>query len=339
MGRGLGRFNKLMLFLNILAAFFMLLASITRFLSWGIFSFLSFPSLFLPYLVLVNVLFFLYWGLKGKKQVLLPFLILLFGYLSQDPFIKVFDANSEPEEGDIKVLSFNVHGFSGIEGRKNRIPKEKIIDFINRQNADIICLQEFDSRLKGSFSYYPYEFVVLNESDKSPQTVFSKFPIIAKGSLNFPDTGNDALFVDLLIEKDTLRVYNVHLQSLQVRPRSFKREATDRLLNRLNQSFQKQQEQADMVQEDAAKVAHKKIICGDFNNSQFSSVYHTIKGDMKDSFHERGFGLGRTYVFKFLPFRIDFILTDPELEVRSHKNFDVRLSDHTPIMASFRLKE
>ena len=68
-------------------------------------------------------------------------------------------------------------------------------------------------------------------------------------------------------------------------------------------------------------------------------MYATIKGDMKDSFQEKGSGLGNTYTFKFLPFRIDFILTDPELEITSHKNFDVRLSDHTPVMASFRLKE
>jgi endonuclease/exonuclease/phosphatase (EEP) superfamily protein YafD len=60
---------------------------------------------------------------------------------------------------------------------------------------------------------------------------------------------------------------------------------------------------------------------------------------MTDSFNVKGSGFGSTYLFKFLPFRIDFILADPEIEIKSHKNFKVRLSDHEPVMASFRLKE
>ncbi|MBD0778746.1 endonuclease/exonuclease/phosphatase family protein [Maribacter sp. ANRC-HE7] len=281
----------------------------------------------------------MYWALKGKKQILLSIVILLFGYLTQDSFLRIFDANHVPGKEDIKVLTFNVHGFNGIEGMKNPISKDKIIDFISQQNADIICLQEFDSRMKGKFENYPFRFIILNQSDKSPQTIFSKFPIIDKGSLDFPDSANDAIYADVLVGQDTLRVYNVHLQSFQVRPRSFKREAPDRLLNRLNKSFQKQQEQANIVKAHASRVSYGKIICGDFNNTQFSSMYNTIKGEMNDSFEEKGYGFGNTYLFKFLPFRIDFILADPELEIKSHQNFDVRLSDHTPVMASFRLKE
>ncbi|MRX63852.1 endonuclease/exonuclease/phosphatase family protein [Maribacter luteus] len=339
MGKGLSKFNKLVFFLNVLAALFMLLACISHFISWGVFSFLTFPSLFLPYLVVTNAFFLVYWALKGKRQILLPILILLFGYFTQDSFFKIFDAYDELGEGDIKILTFNVGGFNGIEGMRNPIPKERIINFINRQNADILCLQEFDSRIRKKFNHYPYRFIIPNESDKSPQTIFSKYPIINKGAFNFPDSANDGIYADILKGTDTLRVYNIHLQSYKVRPRSFKREAPDRLFNRLNKSFQKQQQQANLVKEHANQVRYKKIICGDFNNTQFSSVYATIKGDMKDSFQEKGSGLGNTYTFKFLPFRIDFILTDPELEITSHKNFDVRLSDHTPVMASFRLKE
>lgn len=339
MGKGLGRFNKLVFLFNWLAAFLLLLACINRFLFWGVFSFLSFPSLLLPHLVFANSIFLVYWALKGKKQILLSIVILLFGYLTQDSFVRIFDVNHVPDKEDIKVLTFNVHGFSGIEGMKNPISKDKIIDFISQQNADIICLQEFDSRMKGKFKSYPFRFITYNYSDKSPQTIFSKFPIINKGSLDFPNSANDAIYADVLIGEDTLRVYNVHLQSFQVRPRSFKREAPDRLFNRLNKSFQKQQQQANLVNEHAKKVRYKKIICGDFNNTQFSSVYNTIKGEMNDSFEEKGYGFGNTYLFKFLPFRIDFILADPELEIKSHQNFNVRLSDHTPVMASFRLKE
>jgi len=103
--------------------------------------------------------------------------------------------------------------------------------------------------------------------------------------------------------------------------------------------MQKQQGQADLIKAHTRNIKYRKIICGDFNNTGFSRVYKTIKGEMKDSFEEKGFGFGSTYMFKVLPFRIDFILADPEIEIKSHKNFNVRLSDHTPVMASFRLKE
>lgn len=339
MGKGLSKFNKLVFFLNVLAALFMLLACISHFISWGVFSFLTFPSLFLPYLVVVNAFFLVYWALKGKRQILLPILILLFGYFTQDSFFKIFDANDELGEGDIKILTFNVHGFNGLRWTKNPVSEKKIISFIKEQKADILCLQESPFKVEQIFTEYPYRYETSSEGRRSILAIFSKFPILSKGAFSFPDSSNGGAFADILVNKDTMRVYSIHLQSHRVRAGSFKREAPDRLFNRLNKSFQKQQQQANLVKEHANQVSYKKIICGDFNNTQFSSVYATIKGDMKDSFQEKGSGLGNTYTFKFLPFRIDFILTDPELEITSHKNFDVRLSDHTPVMASFRLKE
>ena len=339
LGKGLGTFNKLVFLLNMLFAILLLLACITRFLNWGILSTLSFLTLLLPYLVVANFLFFIYWAINRKKQIWLSLIVLFFGFLTQEPFFKIFGSNERIEDDEIKIMTFNISGFNGIEWMKNPITENEIIEFIKRQDVDIICLQEFDSRKGKQFDNYQYRFNTFKKDKKSPQAIFSKYPIISRGSLDFPNTGNDAIYADILIGQDTLRVYNIHLQSFSVRPRSFKREAPDRLFVRLNKSFQKQLQQASLVEDHASKVAYRKIICGDFNNTQFSSIYHTIRGDMNDSFQEKGFGLGSTYDFKFLPFRIDFILADPEFEITSHKNFDVRMSDHRPVMASFRLKE
>ena len=156
--------------------------------------------------------------------------------------------------------------------------------------------------------------------------------------MDFPDTVNNAIYSDILYKNDTIRVYNVHLQSLRVRPGSIKREAPLRLFKRLGKSFVKQQQQAEIFVSHYNATSYNKIVCGDLNNTQFSNVYRTIKGDMQDSFREKGTGYGRTYNFKYFPVRIDFILADQEFEVRSHKNYDVKLSDHFPIMASFASK-
>ena len=99
----------------------------------------------------------------------------------------------------------------------------------------------------------------------------------------------------------------------------------------------KQYEQANLIRENMEKTHFKKILVGDFNNTQYSNVYQIIKGEMKDSYFEKGKGFGRTYDLLKFPIRIDYILADPEFEVLSHQNFNERLSDHFPVMATLRL--
>ena len=223
----------------------------------------------------------------------------------------------------------------------SRIPSynDEIADFIVQQDADIVCFQEFSRTIDKKLKQYQFNYQTPFQIGRIKQAIYSKYKILGTGSINFPNSGNNAIYVDILIKKDTHRIYNLHLQSLVVRPGSFKREQPQRLFKRLSITVQKQQEQAKLVIEHSRSVNYKKIICGDFNNTQFSSVYKTIKGEMNDTFLEKGSGFGSTYNFKFLPYRIDFILADPEINIKSHRNFDVRLSDHTPVMASFRLKE
>ncbi len=100
--------------------------------------------------------------------------------------------------------------------------------FIDANNPDIICLQEFSRIYKIPLivKNYPYYFIKYRNrfTNYSPLTIFSKYPIIGKGSLDFTNTGNNSIYVDLALPKDTLRVYNIHLQSLKVRPGSIKRE-------------------------------------------------------------------------------------------------------------------
>ena len=337
--KGLSIFKKLLYMLNAIFAFMLLLACIAPYVTWGLFSFLSFLSLIVPYLILANMLFVLYWLYKKKKQLLLSLSVLLLGYLTQGTFMKVFNSNDNIKDDEISLLTFNTNGFSGLKWTKNPVSSQEIVTFIKAQDADIVCLQEAGRSINRQFENYPYKYQTPFNSTKSSQAILSKYPIISNGSLELPNTANNVIYVDVLYKKDTLRVYNLHLQSFKVRAGSFKREQPQRLFNRMNKSFLKQQKQAKLVRDHVGQVDYKKIICGDFNNTQFSSLYNTIKGGMNDTFLEKGSGFGTTYNFKFLPYRIDFILADPEFDIKSHKNFNVRMSDHTPVMASFRLKE
>ncbi|MEJ1223353.1 endonuclease/exonuclease/phosphatase family protein [Sediminicola sp. 1XM1-17] len=335
-------FNKFVYFLNSIAALLLLFSCIVPYISLQSVSFLFIFSLAVPYLVVVNALFLMYWVVNGKRQFLLSFTVLAIGYFSLGTFIKFFEATPETAEESLRVLTFNTQSFQGNHGDSNPQSSDSIVKFIKEENADIVCFQEFDkTKVSGKdFKQYPYKYVDFEfgvNNDRVIQAIYSKFPIINKGSLEFPNSSNNAIFADVVVKMDTVRIYNLHLQSLKVRPGSIKREESQKLLKRLNTSFIKQQEQASIVLEHSRATTFKKIIVGDFNNSQYSNVYYDIKGDMKDTFIEMGSGYGRTYNFKFLPLRIDFILVDEKMEVLSHKNYNVKLSDHFPVMASVKL--
>jgi endonuclease/exonuclease/phosphatase family metal-dependent hydrolase len=115
------------------------------------------------------------------------------------------------------------------------------------------------------------------------------------------------------------------------------KEPKDKLFKKVSHAFQKQVEQAKVVDTHLASSPYKTILCGDFNNGQYSNVYRIIKGNLQDTFLEAGNGYGHTYIFHGLPFRIDFIFASDSLAVKSHVNYDVEYSDHFPVMASFDL--
>lgn len=334
--------NKFVFFLNAIAAFLLLFSCLVPYISLQSISFLFVFSLAVPYLVVTNVIFVIYWVLNGKRQFWLSSFVLVVGYLALGTFIKFFQSEAETTEESLSVLTFNTHSFHSNLGLANRELSDSIVQFIKDENADVVCFQEFDkTKIRSKdFKQYPYRYVDYQfqvQNKRVIQAIYSKYPIIDKGSLEFPNSSNNAIFADIVVKSDTVRVYNLHLQSLNVRPGSIRREESQKLLKRLNTSFIKQQEQAEIVSEHSRATPYKKIICGDFNNSQYSNVYYDIKGDMKDTFMEMGSGFGRTYNFKFLPLRIDFILVDEKMEVLSHKNYNVKLSDHFPVMASVKL--
>lgn len=132
----------------------------------------------------------------------------------------------------------------------------------------------------------------------------------------------------------------MHLESMHINTKveSLRKETSEKLLKRVGTTFKMQQSQAEMILEHQKQCHYKVIICGDFNNTAFSYVYRTIKGDLNDTFDEAGNGFGRSYDFRFFPIRIDFILADKAFKVNGFKNYDEHYSDHFPIMATVSLE-
>ncbi|MFO7673778.1 MAG: endonuclease/exonuclease/phosphatase family protein [Lutibacter sp.] len=331
--KNLGLIDKFIFILNSLFATLLLLSYLNYYISPITISFFSMISLIIPVLIVINIIFVIYWLIRLKKQIFLSLFVLAIGY----QYLKVFYTFTEKEAiatQDVKIMSYNVRMFNLYKWIDEKNVDEKIYDFINAKEPDILCIQEYHSSLKKGLNY-PYEYVkISNENNHFGHAIFSKFKIINSGSLNFSNSGNNAIFVDIIRNRDTVRVYNIHLESLNLSPKEdyFTQENSEKFKRRVEKAFKIQANQVELILQNQEKINFKSIICGDFNNTAFSYVYHQLRKGKNDAFEVAGKGFGQTYDYK-LPVRIDYILVDKRIEVNDFKTFDVKFSDHFPVMA------
>jgi endonuclease/exonuclease/phosphatase family metal-dependent hydrolase len=260
-------------------------------------------------------------------------------------------------EGTFKVMSYNVRLFNNYESR-NTSSEKKVISFLKEQKPDIICLQEFyvngipvqkDQEIKEALGGKYYSHMKLMGSGKNRYygiVTYSKYPIISKGQLTHPGSSSLTIFSDVVIEHDTFRIFNNHLQSFRLKKmeRSFVEEMTDPADNEsletmknlslsLRQGFVRRARQADVVKARIDKSPYPVIVTGDFNDTPVSYSYRKIRKGLKDSFVDSGYGAGFTYRGKYPANRIDYILYNNVLESRYFEILKVRYSDHYPVIA------
>jgi len=213
-------------------------------------------------------------------------------------------------------------------------------EIIKEEKPDIISVQEYYAKNKVDFSEYPYQFINFKEKNKLGHAIFSKYPIVNQGAFNFSETSNNAIYADIVKNEDTLRVYNVHLQSMGIKPRVSYLQENDRtrIRKRIGDAFVKQEEQIAEIKAHKAKSPYKTLLMGDFNNTAFSYVYKSMTADMQDAFLKKGNGIGTTFKFDFYPMRIDFIMTSDDFEVLKFNTIDQSFSDHFPISVTIGWK-
>ena len=307
---------------------------------------LSLFGLIWPVLGILHLLFVLFWGSSRNRFAFLSVVCLLVSILVFDrPFSFSFQQKEGIEEGEFSIMSYNVRNLN----KNQEIPiahtDSAIFKFLHREKPDVLCVQEshYAMKRKGSLDLiYPYkyvDFIYGNYDGHVINSIYSKFPIVNYEVINFPKSDNAAICADLMIQQDTIRVYNVHLQSFRVIPdmTTLQDEKSGRLIRRMLRGLEKQEEQVKVLQEHMAVSNLPVLLAGDLNNIQFSKVYRQLGAGLQDSFLKSGSGWGKTIQFFGLPLRIDYIFADNHFEVLSHKNFDIELSDHYPIMARVKL--
>lgn len=335
--------NKIVYFINMLFAVLLLISFLIPYISPHTLAPISVLSLAVPAIILVNVIFIIYWVFKLKRQFLLSTIVLLIGFNTINAFVKFGDKEVLLND-DLKIMSYNVRLFNlyGWKEESREVVKSKIINFVAEKSPDIVCFQEFVNSYKSDFKF-KYKFVKNRDSQKKRtrfgQAILSNYRIINSGSINFDSSSNNAIYADIIRKKDTFRIYSVHLESqhLQLDKENFGDDDPEKLRHRLQNTFKKQANQALKLYKNEQDCKYKTIVCGDFNNTAFSWVYHKLKGDKKDAFIAAGGGLGKSYDYIF-PVRIDFILAHEYFEINNFKTYnDFNYSDHYPIMARLNI--
>ncbi len=252
MFKGLSFISKTMLFFNVVLAITTLIAYLLPFLAPKWFPLLSVFSLFLPFFLVLNLLFFVFWLIQLKKYIFVSGLVLLLGITFINKFYNLKQTELPKSDKDFTIMSYNVRLFNKFNwNQKANIPTQ-IAKLVEDKNPDILCIQEYSDLEKTQFSAYKYKQVFKEGKNIIVgNAIFSKYKIIDKGVINFPNSTNNTVYADIVKGKDTLRVYSMHLQSIKISTdigddeiQKMDESKTKYIFRKISNAFTKQQEQA-----------------------------------------------------------------------------------------------
>lgn len=303
----------------------------------------------LPFLIGLNVFLLLYWLIKKEWFIgILPFL----GIVCSIPYlltlvnpIGIITENSN--DPGVKVATYNVAMF----GRQaSGFIAQDIFAAMKQESVDILCIQEYNDEngdRKNSDTYKEYfPYIAYGNKD---MVIYSRYPITDSGNIPFDNTNNSAMWADVKIKKQTVRIFNVHLQTTgfnRTLYKAAKQEAqgndveANKLLEAVYGNYTVgmvvRAGQADIVAREMSESPHPLIVCGDFNDVPYSYVYHAMKGDLKDGFREAGRGWASTYRGG-KAVRIDYIFHDESIDILSYYKRKMTYSDHYPVFIKLAL--
>ncbi|MEC8636899.1 MAG: endonuclease/exonuclease/phosphatase family protein [Bacteroidota bacterium] len=299
-----------------------------------------FLNLIVPIIALINLFFFIFWIIQIKWPFVLFVFSILIGFEEWGKLYK-FPNNAIPISKGIKVMSFNVRLFNSFEWIDSNYVPQSIESFINKESPDLVCLQEYSKEFSPKFKNYPHQYIASSKKNgQNGLCILSKYPLENRARLDFENSNNSALYAEFYYKKDSIRIYNVHLESLRINLKDtlFTQEHSQKFLDRIQSVIREQELQIDLFEKIDKNNKHPTIICTDLNNNAFSQVYKRLKKDRSDAFVSSGNGLGATYKLAYFPFRIDFIFADKKFKVINFETHDLKLSDHKPISALLEWK-
>jgi endonuclease/exonuclease/phosphatase family metal-dependent hydrolase len=363
--------HSIFVLFNFLIALFFLAGANARYFNPSSWWFIGFLTLSLPYLLVLLIIFIIYWIIVKSPWVMLPVIVILFGWRGIQniiPFNLPSEFKMHKDSGAIRIMTWNVEQFEILQHKAHPELKQEMLDLINHYQPDIMCFQEMvagaekkainnipDFKAKLKFLNYYYSFDERLDFDADHHfgiMIFSKKRIINNQTIFHPphDYNTTFQFVDVVTNNDTIRVYNLHLQSLKFSKAN--RQYLDRpgvntdttfiesknIFSKIKSGFIKRGVQADYIREELLKSPYPVIVCGDFNDVPDSYAYETIGDGLQNAFVKKGSGLGRTFSGISPTLRIDNIFAGQEFRILQFTRVKQKLSDHFPLITDVHLQ-
>lgn len=355
---------------NVIAALIFIAACYGHLLNperFWFFGLLTFAAIWLLFLLIG---FLIFWAFIKPRFLLISIIALavcwnaighLFKFRLPDNFSKEKPAES------IRVFDWNAEHFGLAEHAVKPEKKQQMVDLVKSYHPDIACFQEMTSaegdpsaindidQFKKAFElpyhYYSYDPAIdFDGKHHFGIAVLSRFPILSAKTMRDETHNYNSIFqyTDLLTGSDTVRVINIHLQSLKfsgdnrkylndpsVTDQSTVRQSGS-ILKKLRRGFLKRKTQADAVRAVIDASPYPVIVCGDFNDVPLSYAYEKIGHGLLNAFAEKGSGIDRTYTSISPTLRIDNIFLSKKFEVLQFERVKKRLSDHFAVVADFK---
>ena len=354
------RWHRPLWWLNVCAALVLVITYLAAYISplhaWP----LAVLAMSFTYQLPVHAFFLVWWFLFRRKRMLLSGVLVLLGWSHVGDHVQVFGKNAPGGEikGDpVKVMSYNVRLFDLYNWSGNEGTHDAIFTLLHREDADILCLQEFfysphkrffrtrETLLKDfryAYCHERYSQRARYEQHFGIAT-FSAWPTVGSGFIEFPQNpDNLCIWTDIALPGDTIRVYNAHLASYHFGDADYKfiqdldtdtgpdslKLGGERILRRLRRGFRLRADEVRRIAEHMQQSPHPVVYCGDMNDVPMSYGYNQLREQLDDAFVESGRGFGGTYIGDLPKLRIDHILYGPQLEAWGFRTLPEELSDH-----------
>lgn len=352
-----------------------LICAASSYLAPSVFSFTDVLALGYPFALGVLLLFLLINLLRNRRRGLLVAIVILAGFRNMQHTVAFhpFTSHQQPA-GDcsFRVLTWNVFFFLDDHEIKNDTPghpRRAMLDLIHRADADVLCFQEYWS-INGSpfmvsinrlLDSMGYKYRVYSGDKVAPYwaggisehgtVLFSKLPVLDSGRVLLGKDREHAVYADVLFQQKKLRVYAAHLSSLGLYTDTAKTPAASEnvykltyqrkgsMIKKINRTARRHEIEALVLDSTFRNTSVPFIFCADMNSTPATYNYHQIRGSLQDAFLAKGFGLGNTYYGLSPTLRIDVCFADKRLLVTDCYVNKTHLSDHYPVISSFRWRE
>lgn len=268
------------------------------------------------------------------------------------------------------MMSYNVRLFDLYNWRNEtgKSTRAAIFDLINTESSDVLCLQEFYSGAGQNLDFsdsiasktgYKYKSVELINKDSKGlpfgQAIFSKYPIIKNQKISFSNSMvNFGQISDIKIGKDTIRVINLHFESIKFGKEDYNfvsevtstpppneqiKKVSKQIIQKMKNAYIRRSVQAETVSRFVESSPYPVVLCGDFNDTPVSYSYRLIDKNLDDAFVNKGKGLGQTHAQMLPLLRLDYIFHSKSMQTLEYKTIDKDYSDHFPVVARLLLPQ